>query len=350
MKRRQILAAAGVGIAAGALVGCKEEAGAADTSKPAAEAFNWKMVTSWPKNFPGVGVGAERFAKLVEQMSNGRLKIKVYAAGELVPALEVFDAVSRGTAEMGHGAPYYWKGKVPAAQFFCALPFGPNAQEMNAWLHYGGGIQLWEEVYKPYGVLPMACGATGVQTAGWFNKEINSVDDLKGLKMRTPGLGGEVLTKVGGTVVNMPAGEIFTALQTGAIDATEWIGPYNDQALGLHKAAKYYYTPGWQEPNVTFELDVNLKAWETLPADLQAIVRAAARDVNGDMLDDYNAKNMESMEQLKKEGVDVRRLPDEVLAKLKEVSAEVVDATAAADPAAQKVWEQQKAYLARLYE
>ncbi len=352
MKRRQILAAAGVGIAAGALVGCKEEAGAADASKPAAEAktFNWKMVTSWPKNFPGVGVGAERFAKLVEQMSNGRLKIKVYAAGELVPALEVFDAVSRGTAEMGHGAPYYWKGKVPAAQFFCALPFGPNAQEMNAWLHYGGGIQLWEEVYKPYGVLPMACGATGVQTAGWFNKEINSVDDLKGLKMRTPGLGGEVLTKVGGTVVNMPAGEIFTALQTGTIDATEWIGPYNDQALGLHKAAKYYYTPGWQEPNVTFELDINLKAWETLPADLQAIVRAAARDVNGDMLDDYNAKNMESMEQLKKDGVDVRRLPDEVLAKLKEVSAEVVDATAAADPAAQKVWEQQKTYLARLYE
>ena len=196
----------------------------------------------------------------------------------------------------------------------------------------------------------MACGATGVQTAGWFNKEINSVDDLKGLKMRTPGLGGEVLTKVGGTVVNMPAGEIFTALQTGAIDATEWIGPYNDQALGLHKAAKYYYTPGWQEPNVTFELDINLKAWETLPADLQAIVRAAARDVNADMLDDYNAKNMEAMEQLKKEGVDVRRLPDEVLAKLKEVSAGVVDATAAADPAAQKVWQQQKAYLARLYE
>lgn len=352
MKRRQILAAAGVGLAATALAGCNKEAETAAKPQEGAggETFNWKMVTSWPKNFPGVGVGAERFAKLVEEMSNGRLKVKVYAAGELVPALEVFDAVSRGTAEMGHGAPYYWKGKVPAAQFFCALPFGPNAQEMNAWLHRGGGIELWEEVYKPFGVLPMACGASGVQTAGWFNKEINSVEDFKGLKMRTPGLGGEVLTKMGGTVVNMPAGEIFTALQTGAIDATEWIGPYNDQALGLHKAAKYYYTPGWQEPNVTFELDINIKAWETLPADLQAIVRAAARDVNGDMLDDYNARNMEALEQLKAEGVDVRRLPDEVLAKLKEVSAEVVDTTAAADPVATKVWEQQKAYLQRLYD
>ena len=352
MKRRQILAAAGVGLAATALAGCNKEAETAAKPEEGAssETFSWKMVTSWPKNFPGVGVGAERFATLVEQMSNGRLKVKVYAAGELVPALEVFDAVSRGTAEMGHGAPYYWKGKVPAAQFFCALPFGPNAQEMNAWLHKGGGIELWEEVYKPFGVLPMACGNTGVQTAGWFNKEINSVEDFQGLKMRTPGLGGEVLTKMGGTVVNMPAGEIFTAMQTGAIDATEWIGPYNDQALGLHKAAKYYYTPGWQEPSVLFELDVNIKAWETLPPDMQAIVRAAARDVNGDMLDDYNAKNMEAMEQLKADGVEVRRLPDEVLARLKEVAAEVVDASAAADPAATKVWEHQKAYLKRLYE
>ncbi len=196
----------------------------------------------------------------------------------------------------------------------------------------------------------MACGNTGVQTAGWFNKEMNSVDDFKGLKMRTPGLGGEVLTKMGGTVVNMPAGEIFTAMQTGAIDATEWIGPYNDLALGLHKAAKYYYTPGWQEPSVLFELDINIKAWETLPADLKAIVRAAARDVNGDMLDDYNATNMEALEQLKADGVEVRRLPDEVLARLKEVAGEVVEASAAADPAAAKVWEHQKAYLQRLYD
>jgi TRAP-type mannitol/chloroaromatic compound transport system substrate-binding protein len=352
MKRRQILTAAGVGLAATALAACKQEAATAGKAQEGASAqsFNWKMATSWPKNFPGVGVGAERFAKLLEEMSNGRLKVKVYAAGELVPALEVFDAVSRGTAEMGHGAPYYWKGKVPAAQFFCALPFGPNAQEMSAWLHRGGGMQLWEEVYKPFGVLPMACGATGVQSAGWFNKEINSVADFQGLKIRIPGLGGEVLTQLGGIVVNMPAGEIFPALQTGAIDAAEWTGPYNDQALGLHKVAKYCYTPGWQEPNATCELDINLAAWATLPADLQAIVRAAAREVNADMLDDYNSRNMEAMEQLKGEGVEVRRLPDEVLAKLKEVAAAVVDSSAAADPLASKVWTQQKAYLKRMYD
>ncbi len=350
MKRRQLLIA-GSGLAAAALTGCGKQVETSDTKQTrVAETIMWKMVTSWPKNFPGVGVGAERFATLVDAMSGGRLKVKIYAAGELVPALEVFDAVSRGTAELGHSAAYYWKGKVPAAQFFCALPFGPTAQEMNAWLYRGGGIQLWEDVYKSFGILPMACGATGVQTAGWFNKEINSVDDFKGLKMRTPGLGGEVLTRMGGTVVNLPAGEIFTALQTGAIDATEWIGPYNDQALGLHKAAKYYYTPGWQEPNVTFELDINLEAWATLPPDLQAIVRSAARTVNGEMLDDYNARNMEAMEQLKSEGVEVRRLPDAVLARLKDVAAEVVDAAAAADPTASTVWAQQKAYLQRLYD
>jgi TRAP-type mannitol/chloroaromatic compound transport system substrate-binding protein len=351
MKRRQILIA-GSGLAAAALSGCSKQAdiGGAPQQYATGKVIDWKMVTSWPKNFPGVGVGAERFATLVDAMSGGRLKVKIYAAGELVPALEVFDAVSRGTAELGHSAAYYWKGKVPAAQFFCALPFGPTAQEMNAWLYRGGGIALWEETYKPFGILPMACGATGVQTAGWFNKEITSVDDFKGLKMRTPGLGGEVLTRMGGTVVNLPAGEIFTALQTGAIDATEWIGPYNDLALGLHKAAKYYYTPGWQEPNVTFELDINLAAWATLPPDLQAIVRSAARAVNAEMLDDYNAHNMEAMEQLKSEGVQVRRLPDAVLAKLKEVAAEVVDAAAAADPTASEVWTQQKAYLQRLYD
>lgn len=349
MKRRDFLGAAGVGLAAGALTGCEPVSRADCESSGDDRVFRWKMVTSWPKNFPGVGAGAERFARLVTEMTRGRLEVQVYAAGELVPALEVFDAVSRGAAEMGHSAPYYWKGKVPAAQFFCALPFGPNAQEMNAWLHHGGGIQLWEDAYEPYGLLPMACGATGVQGAGWFNREINTLEDLKGLKMRTPGLGGEVLSRLGTTVVNLPAGEIFTALQSGVIDATEWIGPYNDLALGLHKVSRYCYFPGWQEPNVTFELIINLSAWETLPPDLQRIVRAAARDVNGDMLDVYNARNMEALEALRSEGVDVRRLPDEVLLALREIADEVIEATAGADPVAQRVWEQQRAWFERMH-
>ncbi|VAW57842.1 TRAP transporter solute receptor, unknown substrate 6, partial [hydrothermal vent metagenome] len=210
--------------------------------------IKWKMVTTWPKNFPGLGSGANHLAKLITEMSGGRLKVKVYGAKELVPAFEVFDAVSRGTAQMGHGASYYWKGKNEATQFFSAVPFGLTAQEMNGWLYHGGGMELWRELYEPFGLVPAAAGNTGVQMAGWFNKQIKSTADLKGLKMRIPGLGGEVLKRAGGTPVSLPGGEIFTSLKTGAIDATEWVGPYNDLAFGLHKAAKYYYYPGWHEP------------------------------------------------------------------------------------------------------
>ena len=194
--------------------------------------FTWRMVTTWPKNYPGVGLGAENLSKLVNKMSAGRLQIKVYGSGELVPALEVFDAVSRGTVEMGHGASYYWIGKAPSAQFFTALPFGLNAQEMNAWLHYGGGLKLWEEAYDKFNLIPLAGGNTGVQMAGWFNKEINSLEDIKGTRMRIPGLAGKVWTEAGGEAVLMPGSEIFTNLQTGVIDAAEWIGPYNDQTFG----------------------------------------------------------------------------------------------------------------------
>ena len=181
----------------------------------AKKSIKWKLVTTWPKNFPGLGTAANRVAKLITEMSGGRIKIKVYGAGELVGAFEIFDAVSQGTAEMGHGAAYYWKGKSEAAQFFSAVPFGLNAQEMNGWLYYGGGLQLWEEVYKPFGIIPAAAGNTGVQMAGWFNREIKTVNDLKGLKMRIPGLGGEVLRRAGGTPVSLPGGEIFHIAKNG---------------------------------------------------------------------------------------------------------------------------------------
>ncbi|MFT6654556.1 MAG: TRAP-type mannitol/chloroaromatic compound transport system substrate-binding protein, partial [Marinomonas primoryensis] len=237
------------GLLALSLVACGGSEKAEDTAKieKKAETIHWKMVTTWPKNFPGLGTGAEALAKNIKAMSNGRLDIKVYAAGELVPALEVFDTVSRGTAEMGHAASYYWKGKVPAAQFFTTVPFGLTALEFNAWIEYGGGLKLWEEIYAPFNLIPMPAGNPGVQMGGWFNKEINSLADFQGLKMRMPGLGGEVLKKVGASPINLPGSEIFTALQTGTIDATEWVGPYNDLAFGLYKAAKYYYYPGWHE-------------------------------------------------------------------------------------------------------
>ena len=313
-------------------------AAVSDGSAANSQHFNWKLVTTWPKNLPALGVAPENFARLVERMSNGRLKIRVYGAGELVPAFEVFDAVASGSAQMGHGAAYYWRGKIPVAVMFATVPFGMTAQEMNAWLHYGGGLELWREVYAEHGLVPFACGNSGVQMAGWFNREINSVDDLAGLKMRIPGLGGEVLRRLGGTPVAMPANEIFTSLQTGAIDATEWVGPYNDLALGLYQAAKYYYYPGWHEPGPTLELIVNQEAFQSLPADLQAIVEAAARAINADMLDEFTARNNAALVQLVDEhGVELRRLPDDVLARLKEVSASVVAEFAAGDPMAQRV-------------
>lgn len=321
------------------LSGCQNDAGNTTVAAAPQQTFKWKLVTSWPKNFPGLGTAPERFATMVNDMSAGRLQIKVYGAGELVPALQVFDAVSQGTAEMGHSGAYYWKGKAPAAQFFTSVPFGLTAQEMNGWIQYGGGQQLWEEVYAPFNLLPLPGGNTGVQMGGWFNKEINSVSDLEGLKMRIPGLGGEVLARAGGTPVTLPGGEIFTSLQTGAIDATEWVGPYNDLAFGLYKVAKHYYYPGWHEPGSMMEFVINKTAFEKLPKDLQAIVRVATKAVNEDMLAEYTTRNQAALIELKdKHGVDVRAFPDDVLSKLQVLSEQVVAEVSAADPLAQKVY------------
>ena len=318
------------------------EGGAAEPQKQ----YKWKMVTSWPKNFPGLGRAPETFSEYVEKMSNGRLTVKVYGAGELVPGFEVFDAVSQGTVQMAHSGAYYWKGKTAASQLFTTIPFGMNAQETNAWLHYGGGIELWREVYKPFGLIPFAGGNTGVQLAGWFKKEINSIDDIQGLKMRIPGLGGEVFKKLGGIPVALTGGELFTSLQSGAIDATEWVGPYNDQAFGLHKAAPYYYYSGWHEPGPTLEFIVNEQAFNDLPADLQAIVEVATRAVNQDMLDEYTARNNEALEQLKnKYHVDIRPLPPEVMAALKQATAQVMQEQIAADPKMNEIWQSYDAFL-----
>ena len=334
MDRRKFIKTVGLStLATGATLGVAKNATAARKVK-------WKMVTTWPKNFPGLGTGANNLARLINEMSGGRMKVKVYGANELVPPFEIFDAVSRGTAQMGHGAAYYWKGKSEAAQFFAAVPFGLNAQEMNAWLYHGGGMQLWEEVYKPFGLIPTASGNTGVQMAGWFNREINTVADLKGLKMRIPGLGGEVLKQAGGTPVSLPGGEIFTSLQSGAIDATEWVGPYNDLAFGLHKAAKYYYYPGWHEPGTTLECFINEKALGALPKDLQVIVKQACRIANQDMLAEYTARNNTALGTLvNKHNVKLKQLPDDVLKKLKVLSDEVVSDVASKDAMSKKVFE-----------
>lgn len=309
------------------------------------QAFRWKMVTTWPKNFPGLGSGAENFARYINEMSAGRLTVHVYGAGEIVPAFEVFDAVSQGVVDAGHGAAYYWKGKIPASVFFTAVPFGLNAQEINAWIHYGGGLELWREAYAPFNIIPFAGGNSGVQMAGWFNKEINSVEDLKGLKMRIPGLAGEVFAAAGGTAVRIPGGELYTSLQTGVIDATEWVGPYNDLALGLHEVAKYYYYPGWHEPGSMLEFLVNRDSFEALPEDLQAMVTYALRAANQDMLDEFTARNNAALRDLvDNHGVQLRRLPDDVLLALYKGSEAVMAQLVESDPMAAKVYESYKSF------
>ena len=325
------------------LSGCGEAANdiaEGDTAKVRpAQTYSWRMVTTWPKNLPGMGVAPETIANMIRKMSNGRLDIKVYGAGEIVPALEVFEAVSQGAVQMGHGAAYYWKGKIPIAQFFTTVPFGLTAQEMNGWLFHGGGMELWRELYARYNLVPFAAGNTGVQMAGWFNKEINSLEDIKGMKMRIPGLGGEVFNKAGGTAVNLPGGEIFTSLQTGVIDATEWVGPYNDLAFGLHQVAKYYYYPGWQEPGPTLEAIINKDAYDSLPEDLQEILRAAILTVNNDLLAEYTARNNAALRELVDEhGVELRKLPDDVIKALGKISMEITASIVDEDPLSQKIF------------
>ena len=347
MIRRHMLLATALFATLG-LVGCKDEKSSTEQAAAPVQTFEWKMVTAWPKNYPGLGTAANRLAERVATMSNGRLTIKVYAGGELVPPLEVFDAVSRGTAELGHGAAYYWKGKVPAAQFFTAVPFGLSTSEMNAWLSKGGGQALWDEAYAPYGVKPMVVGNTGMQMGGWYNKEINTLDDLKGLKIRMPGLGGEVLSRLGATTVNLPGGEVFTALQSNAIDATDWVSPYNDLAFGLHKAAKFYYYPGWQEPQAVLELLINQKALDSLPADLQAILTEAARAASQDMMDDYVYHNALALDELKQQGTQLKRFPDEVLDAMQRESALVLGDLAAQSELNGRIWASMQAFQAQV--
>ena len=323
------------------LAGCGQSGieGGANTSLEQKQ-YNWRLVTAWPKNYPGLGMAPERIADLVEEMSNGQMKITVYGAGEQVPAFGVFDAVSSGSHQMGHSGGYFWKGKVPAAQFFTGVPFGLTADEINAWTNRGGGLELWREIYEPFNIYPIPAGNTGTQMFGWFNKEINSLEDIKGLKMRIPGIGGEVLKRAGGIPVTLPGGELFTALQTGVIDATEWVGPYNDLTFGFQQTAKYYYYPGWHEPGSMLELLINKDAWNSLPKHLQVIIETASKAVNQDILDEYTARNNKALRELVDvHGVELRRLPDDVIAEFKIIANDILEENAAEDETVNKVYQ-----------
>lgn len=335
--------------AAAALGACNQDSSTGDPGAAPARTYDWKMVTAWPKNFPGLGTAPENFARMVDEMSGGRMKIRVYGAGEMVPALEVFDAVSAGTAEIGHGAAYYWKGKVPEAQFFTALPFGLNGREMNAWIRYGGGLELWRELYEPFNLIPMPGGNTGVQMGGWFNKEINSAADFRNLKMRIPGLAGEVLARLGGVPVNLPGDQLYTSLETGVIDAAEWTAPYNDLAFGFQDIARYYYYPGWHEPGSVMEFIFNKSRFDALPADLQAILETAAMAVNLDMTDEFTARNSVALQELvDKHGVDIREFPADLLDELERHSQEVIDGLGELSPMGGRILESYREFEGRV--
>ncbi|MBL26230.1 MAG: ABC transporter substrate-binding protein [Rhodospirillaceae bacterium] len=341
MKRRSFLKGAAVGsLAAGA--------GAFPAPAIAEKKYQWRMLTTWPKNFPGLGTGAQRLADSITAASDGRLTIKLYAAGELVPAYEVFDAVREGKAECGHDAPLYWVNKHKSTPFFCSVPGGLTAQEQNAWLFHGGGQELWDELYAEFGLRAWPAGNTGSQMGGWFQNEISSVADFNGLTMRISGLGAEVVNRLGATTVNLPGGEIMPALQTGVVDAAEWVGPWNDLAFGFYKVAKYYYGPGVAEPNSNLSLMVNLKAFEELPKDLQTIVKRCAAAEDTITLAEFTAANSLSLDTLVgKHGVQLRQFPEDVVKAMMKHSLDVVAETAEGGDINRRIYESWAAFRAR---
>jgi TRAP-type mannitol/chloroaromatic compound transport system substrate-binding protein len=318
MERRHFLRGAALtGVAAGALA----------APAIAQERTTWRMVTTWPRNFPGLGVGAQRLADRITTMSDGRLTIELFSAGELVPALGTFDAVIEGSAEMSHGAAYYWQNKSPATAFFTGVPFGMTSRELAAWLRYMGGQELWDEVYDQFGVKGFINGDTGTQAGGWFENELAGLSDIQGINFRTPGLGGQVWQRMGATVVNMAGGEIFAALQSGALDAAEFVGPYNDLALGFHQVRKHYYLSSFIEPGLATELAVDKAKLLALPSDLQAIVEIACQAEYDQVASDFYANDPGALRQLVDEhGVTAHpQFPDDILEAGAQASMEILE-------------------------
>jgi len=308
--------------------------------------FRWNLVHSFGPTAPVLGTNLPAMADELREMSGGALDVKVFGAGELVPAFGVFDAVSEGSAQMYYSIEYYFAGKEPAAQFFGTVPFGMNPQQVSAWLYHGGGLDIWREIYeRKHNMITFPAGNTGQQMGGWFRKEIKSLDDMKGLKFRVPGLAGKIYSKIGTTVTLLPGPEIFPALERGVIDGAEWVGPFYDWNLGLHQAAEYYYSPGWQEPSAQNNLNVNLQAWKSLPAELKQMVEHAAFKLDRLNLAEFDAKNQAHVEKLADYGVKFRTFPDEVLQGMYKAALEVNEEVAATSEDTRKVWESYKSFM-----
>jgi TRAP-type mannitol/chloroaromatic compound transport system substrate-binding protein len=332
MDRRQFVAGATVGVAASA----------STFPKPAIAqgVRELKMVTTWPKTLPGLQTAAERVAQSITALSGGRPNVKMFAAGELVGAMESFDAASSGLADMYHSSEITWSGKSPTFAFFCNVPYGFTGNEMNAWIYHGGGQALWDELSAGFGLKPFLCGNTGPQMGGWFTKEITGVESYKGLRYRMPGIGGEVLRRLGAVVVTLPAGEIIPSLRSGAIDASEFAGPWVDTALGLHKAAKYYYYPGFHEPGAALSLSVNKKLWDSLGATDRSIIETAAAAENARSYAEFTANDAIALQQLANDpAVQIRKLDDSVLQALGKLSGEVLFDTSRKDDLSRRTYD-----------
>ena len=333
--RRRFIATASTALAAG---------GAALVEAPnviAQPRFQWRLSTTWTSTLDVLQGSAQLLARLVDEMSGGRLRIEVFPGGQIVPLLDCFDAASQGTIEGFMGASYYWAAKEPALQWFATVPFGTNTAGMAAWYLQGGGLKLWEETCAPFNLVPRPGLSTGPQMAGWFRKKITGIADYKGLKMRIPGLGGRVVAKAGGTVVLTPGSEIYSALERGVIEAAEWIGPHDDMKLGLHNTARHYYYPGWQEPATVLMFGFNKKAYDALPVDLRRTLDHAVTATQPHGLMDYEAKNAFALEKLKTEfkgKVEILQLPAPVLSELRKLAVEVLKEESERTPMAKKVY------------
>ena len=345
MKRRSLLrlgAASATAVTAGALVSCGNKEDAKTTAAPAINKGikELKMVTSWPKNFPGLGTAARRFGERLEAASDGRYTVKLYGGGELVHPLKCHDAVQEGTADLYHSADYYYQGKLTAYTFFTAVPFGFRPDEIDAWIHHAGGQELWDEVGAQFGIKHLPCSNSGSQMGGWFKKEMRSLEDFKGLKMRIPGLGGDVIKALGGTSVTLAGSEIMPALEAGTIDATEWVGPWNDLAFGFYKVVKKYYYPGFHEPGSLLGLGVSKKLWDGLSKSDQALFTACAIAENNYGLAEFNANNSAALTTLiDSHGVTLHEFSDEIFTAMGEASKDVLATAGAADPLTKKVYD-----------
>ncbi|WP_127089664.1 TRAP transporter substrate-binding protein [Aquabacter cavernae] len=337
MKRREFLTAAGAGVAASTAVAMPAIAQSAPEVK-------WRCTSSFPKSLDTIYGAAELMAKSVSEATDGKFQIQVFAAGEIVPGLQALDATQNGTVEMSHSASYYYVGKDPTFAFGSAFPFGLNARQINAWFYHGGGLPMLNEFYKKYNVYMLPGGNTGGQMGGWFRKEIKTVQDLQGLKMRIAGLAGQIMSKLGVVPQQLAGGDIYPALEKGTIDAAEWVGPYDDEKLGLQKVAPYYYYPGWWEGCASLTFFYNLNKWNELPKSYQAILTSTAAQANENMLANYDTKNPKAIQSLVKSGTQLRRYPNEVMDAAFKVANELYEELSQKNPDFKKVYEAAKAF------